>query len=162
MRKEWLQNAERDGRELLTLQGSDLTVLYASFRHLLIVPVFVPEADLKNGNKDDLYNARVQSDDAWCIQRAWGGGEGHRIYLEPPLQFGSGHPLKDAEPIVFRRSFEGMPNFETPIEVSQKLVHSLGLHFIQGRNAFCRLNDDGNVEEVVYVFQESFQYCCSR
>lgn len=85
---------------------------------------------------------------AWCIQRAWGGGQGHRMYLEPPLDFPEGHPLHGAEPLVFRRSFEGMSNYDPPIELNQKLVHSLGLHFIPERNAYCRLDTEGDLEEV--------------
>jgi len=151
---EWLQNAERDSLELLTSTDNDLTILYASFRYLWIVSVLTSASNLRSPNKDELYNARIDAEEAWCIQRGWGGGEGHRMYLEPPLDFQAGHPLNDAEPIVFRRSFMGMANFVPPIEVSQKLVHSLDLHFLPERHAFCRLNDEGNMEEVIYVFQD--------
>jgi hypothetical protein len=92
--------------------------------------------------------------EAWCIQKAYGGGQGHRMYLEPPLDFEEGHPLKNAEPIVFRRHFEGMTNHASPIELSQKLVHSLGLHFMPERNAFCRLNSEGDLEEIIQVFHD--------
>ena len=151
--KVWLQNAERDGLKLLT-STDDLTILYASFRHLWLVSVLASASNVRNANKDELYNARIDAEEAWRIQRTWGGSEGHRMFLEPPLEFQAGHPLNDAEPIVFRRSFMGMTNFVSPIEISQKLVHSLGLHFFPERHAFCRLNDEGDVEEVIYVFHD--------
>jgi hypothetical protein len=152
--KAWLTSAEQDGVALLTEQESDLVILYASFRHLWINSLFAPTSNLQHPNKDDLYNARIQPDDTWCIQRAWGGGQGHTIYLEPPVEFGKGHPLNNSEPIVFRRSFDGMANYFSPIEISQKLVHSLTLHFIPERNAFCRLDSEGDIYEVIYIFQD--------
>jgi hypothetical protein len=152
--KQWLKNAEQDCVRLLTQREDGLVMLYASFRYLLIVSVFVPTSNLDNPDKTELYNARIHTDDAWCIQKAYGGGQGHRMYLEPPLNFGGDHPLQGAEPIVFRRSFDGMPGFPTQIEISQKLVHALGLHFVQQRNAFCRLDREGDIEEVIHVFQD--------
>ena len=148
----WLTSAKEDAERLLTEEEDDHIILYASFRNLWVVGVFAPAENLAHPNKDDLYNARIQSDDAWCIQRAWGGGQDHRIYLEPPLDFAEGHPLRGAEPIVFRRSFEGMSGYRSPIEVAQKFIHSLGLHFIDARNAYCRLDDEGNIQEVLHVF----------
>jgi hypothetical protein len=152
--KAWLTSAEQDGVALLTEQESDLVILYASFRHLWIISLFAPTSNLQHPNKDDLYNARIQPDDTWCIQRVWGGGQGHTIYLEPPVEFGKGHPLNNSEPIVFRRSFDGMANYFSPIEISQKLVHSLNLHFMPERNAFCRLDSEGDIYEVIYIFQD--------
>jgi hypothetical protein len=151
--QEWLVSAEPDGRELLT-EESDHVILYASFRSLWIISVLAPTSNLQNPNKDDLYNARIQTSDAWCIQKAWGGGQGHRMYLEAPFQFGEEHPLRDSDPIIYRRSFEGMQDYVPPIEISQKLVHSLGLHFMSERNAFCRLNSEGDIDEVIHIFQD--------
>jgi hypothetical protein len=152
--KEWLTSAEKDGISLLTKEETDFVILYASFPSLLIVSVFGLSSNLAHPDKDELYNATFHSSEAWCIQRAWGGGKGHRMYLEPPLDFEEGHPLKNAEPIVFRRHFEGMTNHASPIELSQKLVHSLGLHFMPERDAFCRLNSEGDLEEVIQVFHD--------
>src|SRR6266850_1400307 len=152
--KAWLTSAEQDAKRLLTEEENDQIILYASFRNLWIISVFVPSGNLVTPSKDELYNARVQSDDAWCIQRAWGGGQDHRIYLEPPLEFGEGHPLRGSNPIIYRRSFDGMVNYFPPIEISQKLVHSLGLHFMPERNAFCRLSSEGDIEEIIHLFQD--------
>lgn len=77
-----------------------------------------------------------------------------RVYLEPPLEFQETHPLHGAEPIVFRRSFDGMSDYDAAIEISQKLVHSLGLHFMAERNAYCRLNSEGDLEEIIQVFRD--------
>jgi hypothetical protein len=152
--KEWLISAEPDGVHLLTQEERDWTILYASFESLLIISIFGQASSLANPDKKKLSLSSFYVDEAWCIQRSWGGGEEHRMFLEPPLDFPEGHPLHDAEPIVFRRSFDGMSNYDPPIEISQKLVHSLGLHFISERNAYCRLNSEGDLEEVIKIFQD--------
>ena len=48
-----------------------------------------------------------------------------------------------------------MSNYDAPIELSQKLVHSLGLHFIAERSAYCSLNSEGDLEEIILVFHEA-------
>ena len=152
--QEWLINAERDGVRLLTREENDFVILYASFQALLIIAVFGQTSRLAVPDKDELYNSNFHTDEAWCIQKAWGGGQGHRMYLEPPLDFPEKHPLHGAEPIVFRRSFDGMSGYDPAIEINQKLVHSLGLHFIAERNAYCRLNSEGDLEEIIQVFRD--------
>ena len=89
-------------------------------------------------------------DDAWCIQRAW-GSEGHRMYLEPPLSSPGCKSLVGGEKLIYRRSFTGVSKGPSPIELSQKLVHSLGLHWLEERNAYCRLDDRGDIEDVIRV-----------
>jgi len=152
--QEWLVNAERDGLRLLTEEENDFVILYASFQALLIISVFGETSRLAAPNKDELYSSNFYVDEAWCIQKAYGGGQGHQMYLEPPLDFPDKHPLRGAEPIVFRRSFDGMSEYDAAIEINQKLVHSLGLHFMPERNAFCRLNSEGDLEEIIQVFRD--------
>jgi hypothetical protein len=153
--KEWLLEAERDGVRLLTQEERESVILYASFQSLLIISIFARASNLARPDKDKLYDTSFYVDEAWCIQKAWGGGEGHRMYLEPPFDLPTGHPLHGAEPIVFRRSFDGMSNYDSPIELSQKLIHSLGLHFVAERGAYCRLNSQGDLEEVIKVFRDA-------
>ena len=140
---------------LLTKEEHEHVILYASFQSLLIWSIFAPASNLIEPDKDKLYHSDCFVDEAWCIQKVWGGGQGHRMYLEPPLDFPEGHPLHGAEPAVFRRSFTGMSNYDAPIELSQKLVHSLDLHFIEERSAFCRLDSEGDLDEVIRIFNST-------
>jgi hypothetical protein len=153
--KEWLVGAERDGVRLLTEEEDESVILYASFQSLLIISIFGRACSLVNPDKDKLYDSSFYIDEAWCVQKMWGGGQGRRMFLEPPLNFSEGHPLHGAEPIVFRRPFGGMSNYDPPIELSQKLVHSLGLYFMAERSAYCRLDSEGDVEEVIQIFQSA-------
>lgn len=76
--QDWLANAERDGVRLLTREENDFVILYASFQALLIIAVFGEASRLAAPDKDELYNSSFYTDEAWCIQKAYGGGQGHR------------------------------------------------------------------------------------
>ena len=46
-----------------------------------------------------------------------------------------------------------MQKGESPVELSQKLVHSLGLHFVPERDAYSRLDERGDIEDVIRVLR---------
>jgi hypothetical protein len=93
----------------------------------------------------------VQPGGGWGIQKSYGGSEGHRVYLEAP--FSSCKSLLDGEKLVFSRSFYGVQKGQRTIELSQKLVHALDLHFVPERNAYCRLDLHGDIEDVIRVIR---------
>jgi len=55
------------------------------------------------------------------------------------------------EKLIFRRSFSGVDAGPWPVELSQKLIHSLGLHWVPERSAFSRLDDKGDIEDIIRV-----------
>jgi hypothetical protein len=76
--KGWLVSAEKDGLHLLTEEEHDDVILYASFQNLLIISIFAQAANLASLDKDKLSNSSFYVDETWRIQKAWGGGQGHR------------------------------------------------------------------------------------
>jgi hypothetical protein len=90
----------------------------------------------------------VRPDSTWCIQHASGGGEPDRVYLEGPLDSLS-DAVKGGEKLIFCRSWPG--GTDTPLELSQKLVHALNLYWVAHRSAYCRLDANGDIEEVISV-----------
>ena len=153
-RQEWLENAT-EGVELLkdSFQTGSV-ILYANGPHLLIHSVLAPLASVSPPDHNDLNRAYLDSDDAWCIQRSYGGGEGHRVYLEPPLSHPGCKSLVGGEKLVFVRSFTGMRSYRPPVEISQKIVHALGVHYLDERGAYCRLDKKGDIEPVISVYEE--------
>jgi hypothetical protein len=147
----WLLGAETSIDFLRDNVTRDELVIYASGGAVLVHGVLAPTAQVTPADHNDLRGAYLMPDDAWCIQRAWGGGEGHRMYLEPPLSSPGCKSLVGGEKLIYRRSFNGVAKGPPPIELSQKLVHSLGLYWVDERNAFCRLNDRGDIEDVIRV-----------
>jgi len=75
------------------------------------------------------------------------------MYLEAPLVSVS-DALSGGEKLIFRRRFMGVSHGPTPIELSQKLIHSLELHFVPERHAFCRLDCRGDIEDVVRLIHK--------
>lgn len=151
---QWLTGAE-DGVHFLKehLRG-EVTILYASLNAIFIHGVLVPEAALEKLDKEALSRDFVQPDASWMIEHVSGGGEPDRVYLEPPLRR-LGEQFKDGEKLVFKRSFAGSKD-PPEVEISQKLVHSLHLYYVGERKAWCRLDDDGDIVDVVKIVTEYF------
>lgn len=148
---EWLTAAEDSVVFLKENAQSEEIVIYASGPATLVHAVFAPLKQVTPADQKDLMRAFVQTDESWVIQKSYGGGEGHRVYLEAPLR--SGKSLLGGEKLVFRRSFDGVQKGESPVELSQKLVHALSLHFVPERNAYCRLDERGDIEDVIRVIR---------
>lgn len=148
---EWLIAAEDSVAFLKENAQSEEVVIYASGPATLIQAVLAPFKQVTPANHEDLTHAFVQADESWAIQKSYGGGEGHSVYLEAPLS--SGKSLAGGEKLIFRRSFDGVQKGDSPIELSQKLIHALDLYFVLERNAYCRLDDHGDIEDVVRVIR---------
>jgi hypothetical protein len=61
--------------------------------------------------------------------------------------------LRDGEKLIFRRSFAATSG--SRIELSQKLVHALDLHYVEERTAYCRLDENGDLLDVIKVVEQS-------
>ncbi len=149
----WLVNAEGSIDFLRLNSESDEIVIYASGRSVLIHGVLALTAKVTPPDGMDLQDSNPpMSDDSWRIQQVWGGGEGHRMYLEAPLS-SSSKSFQGGEKLIYRRSFTGVTEGPSTIELSQKLIHSLDLYYLPERTAYCRLDARGDIEDVIKVTQ---------
>ena len=149
----WLINAEGSIDFLKLNSESDEIVIYASGSCVLIHGVLALTAKITPLDGKDLQDNNIpMPDDSWRIQKVWGGGEGHRMYLEAPLSSGS-KSFQGGEKLIFRRSFTGVADGPSPIELSQKLIHSLDLYYVPERTAYCRLDSKGDIEDIIKVTQ---------
>lgn len=151
-RAAWLAAAEDS---IAFLKGNALTdavVLYASMPCAWIASAMALNDNLKPVDRADLREAYLQLDDTWVVQKSYGGGAGHKVYLEPPLASAS-KTLEGGEIPVYRRTFHGMDRRE-PLELNQKLVHALGVFYIDHRSAYCRLDANGDLEDVINIHSE--------
>lgn len=149
----WLVAAEDSVDFLKRNATEDVIVIYASAPNVLIHGVLslarklTPQdtSDLQHENPPDTYNS-------WSIAQEWSRARGRRMYLAPPLSH-CGKALVGAEKLVFKRRFTGVQQGHVPIELSQKLVHSLDLHWVPERHAYCRLDERGDIEEVIKIHE---------
>ncbi len=152
--RSWLVGAEESIDFLRQNASNDEIVIYASTRSVLIHGALGMTRKLPQESISELQNRNIpMPDDSWSIQRVLGGGKGHQMYLEPPLASVS-DAMSGGEKLIFRRTFIGVSHGPTPIELSQKLIHSLELHFVPERHAYCRLDSRGDIEDVVRVIHQ--------
>jgi hypothetical protein len=73
------------------------------------------------------------------------------IGLSRPLDNAGCETLKDGEQLIFTRSFEGYIGEKGYVEILQKFAHIFGLHYVRERNAWCRIDERGDIEDLVRV-----------
>lgn len=132
---------------------ADEVVIYLSAPMLWLHSVMAPRENFHPPDPSNLLDARTSLDDTWKIQRVYGGGEGYRVYLEPPLGDTRSTALAGGEPLLYRRHFDGMKDYRSPVELSQKLVHALHVFWVADRKAFCRLDHKGDLEDVIRIIE---------
>lgn len=69
----WLLDAEASVDFLRDNAKRDELVIYASGGAVLMHGVLAPAAQVTPADHKDLSGAYLTPEDAWCIQRAWGG-----------------------------------------------------------------------------------------
>jgi hypothetical protein len=147
---EWLSSAE-DSVEFLKENGaSGWIVIYASLPCVFIHSVLAPLKHLDPADHAELRGAFVNLESSWMIEHASGGGKPDRVYLSSPLQ-GQGKTLRHGEKLIFLRSFAG--SSRSHFELSQKLVHALDVHYVEDRKAFCRLDENGDLFDVIKIVE---------
>jgi hypothetical protein len=142
----WLNGAESSVEFLEANAYHERVVIYAALRYVLIHAVLAPLKNLKTPDQMGLTRDFVGADTSWYIEHVSGGGRRDRVYVASPMDSETS-ALKGGEKLVFRRSWAGAEG--TPPEISQKLVHALDLHFVDERNAFCRIDEAGDIEDVI-------------
>ena len=153
--EQWLEDAEESVRFLTqNCEKNEEIFLYASGPHFYVHAVLVPRAAVDPPDHDDLAGAHIMITDTWCIQRAYGGEKGHRVYLESPLSSPGCRALVGGEKLIFLRNFEGVKTYRPFIEINQKLVHAHGLYYMDERSAYCRLDSRGDIENVITEFDD--------
>lgn len=173
--EKWLTGAESAVDFLRENVGTQQIVVYAQLPHVLIHGVLAPLEQLKCIDAKELQNDFVKSDARWYIEEEWGVEGPARVFLAPPLA-GLGAQMEQGEKLVFRRSWPGADHVST--EIGQRLVQSLDLHYVEERSAYCRIDDLGDVEEVIKIHDlaneqigesvcivtirrdKLFEYCC--
>jgi hypothetical protein len=143
---EWSQHSSFFGLLSDQLQGPSLILYGSSYNRgsLLIKSILVPVEDLDLIEPEAL--TRWDSPyDSWSCGLTYGGGEPPRVkYSEPRSE-----PFKRAQHLVFGRSFSGRIENKEYYEIAQFLTHAHGLHWTPERSAWCRLNGDGDVQDVI-------------
>lgn len=147
--KNWIEQDDFV-RFLQTIPGMTDAILYASVRYsTFIYGVLIPERFVTPPDIDDLDHWSCNPFSSWGITISY--GKRRKIWLSPPLDHTGSRTLNRGEQIVFAREFDGRQEERSYIEISQKLTHAFGLHWVPERESYCRFDDRGDVEEVIKV-----------
>ena len=127
----------------------DEFVVYASIEHTFIHMIFVPASLTNPPDIDDLLSWDFNATSSWGISYTF--SEPPEVSISPPLDNTRSKTLHQGEQLVFARFFEGRMGNKNYFEVLQKLVHIFDLHFLPERNAYCRLDKHGDIEDVIRI-----------
>ena len=144
----WLEQADMVDFLTTTADESVLPV-YASASWAYIHAVSVPASRLEPPDFEDLLAWNFSAFGSWGVSS--GMEEPISARLEPPLFHTSSETLDGAEKLVFPGHFEGRTGEKSYVEVLQKLCHAFGLHFLDERSAYCRIDERGDIEDVVRI-----------
>jgi hypothetical protein len=147
--KNWLEGAAEAVEYVIANSESEDIILYATTGRAYIYSVLAPLGNLTSLNMGDIATANISTERTWAIEHCSGGGEPDRIYLSSPLDNSSCELLVRGEKLVFRRCFYGVDENCTRTEISQRLIHALELYWVDEESAYCRLDEDGDVEPVI-------------
>jgi hypothetical protein len=146
--KEWLEQTE-------TIQFLEQNtcetefVVYATLNHVLVQTVLVPSNQLNPLDMEDLQKWDLISD-SWGINYHLSGDD-PTVWITRPLESAGSKALMGGEKLVFSRCFEGYDDKKSYIEFLQKVVLIFDLHFVPHKNAYCRLDKHGDLEEVIRI-----------
>lgn len=141
----WLEH-ERDA-DVVTLYGSATGRRGSS---VFVHAILVPEDDLRAASERALVSWSGNPFDHRHCGLVYGGGKPPRVELSPP-----GASLEECFPtaqrIIYGRSFEARHGHRTYYELAQELTLAHELHWLDERDAWCRLNDEGDVVDLARV-----------
>lgn len=131
--------------------AQDDIVIYASPMHVFMHIVLVPAALVDPPDAKDLLSWNFTPTSSWGI--SYDFSEPPSVYISPPLDHTGSKTLNQGEQLVFIRYFDGRLGDSHYIEILQKLVHVLDLHLLSERNAYCRLDKHGDIEDVIQLIE---------
>lgn len=148
--QEWSEQSSFFGLLSEQLQGRSLVLYGSSFNHgsLLIKSILVPMAELDKVNPEDM--TRWDSPyESWLCGLVYGGGQPPRVEYSEPLSRSFPDAFRSGQQLVFGRSFVGRTEDKEYYEIAHFLTHAHDLHWTPERSAWCRLDGNGDVEDVI-------------
>ena len=126
-------------------------VMYAVNECAFVHAVLVPSASVNPPNIEDLMKWGHNPYSSWGVMVTF--REPASVSIVPPLYDTGSKTLDSGEQLVFARSFEGRIGDKNYYEVLQKFTHLFGLHFLESRSAYCRLDKHGDIEDVIRIVE---------
>ena len=143
----WIQQEEVIPFLKKEIEDDDI-IIYASHKHFFIHATFIPDVKLDDPTIEDLLRWNHNPFSTWGISCSH-----EKIWIDGPLAIAGSELLSNGEQIIFGRFFDGTYPPRNYFELEQKISHVLDIHFIPERNSWCRLDNEGNLEDVVKIIE---------
>ncbi len=124
-------------------------VLYTNVGQTYINAVLLPLASVTPPDTHALKHAHFDPTNQWRLEHVSGGGQPDRMYLSSPCDDFGIKGSENGQQLVFRRQFADVDKGEMRTEISQQLIHALEIYWLDEENAYCRLNEEGDIEPVI-------------
>lgn len=145
----WIQ-AEDHLSFLLQNSRADELVIYASGENIFINAVVVTNDRLTSIDREDLM--RWSFNPFTSIASYTTGGGRDDVWVERGLSGTGTKTLKDALQLIFGRTFEGWSGpGRSYFELHQEYAHLTGIHWRPEMCAYCRFDENGDLDPVVSV-----------
>lgn len=123
-------------------------LIYASLDHVYIYALLVPQHVNLSEHGADLMEWSSNPFSGWSLVASQ-----EDVWIERPCQSEGSATLKEATQILFGRAFEGHNDDKSYFEVNQEITQILDLHFVPERNAWCKLDRHGDIEESIKIIE---------
>jgi hypothetical protein len=147
MYNKWIKQDELVS--FLELESKDeFIIIYCSFTHAFINSAYIQNDQTIDEVKQDLLKWSCNPFSSWSLVVS-----SNEFWIESPLFSSNSEVLKRGEQILFCRNFDRINNGNTYYELNQKFTHLLEIHYLSERNAWCNLDINGDIEEVVKIIK---------
>ncbi len=131
----------------------DEVVLYASTAFCIyIYCILVPLKALDPLDVADVMHWSCNPTYSWSTAHTFSRTRKRpKVWIVPPLDSCGSKTLSKGEQLLFLREFDGRHEEQVYFEMSQKLTHAHDLHYVPERKAFCRFDENGDIDEVIRI-----------
>lgn len=131
----------------VTLYGS----AHATHGSLFVHSVLLPRRSIERSAAIKWLSWEGNPFDMPSCGLVFGGGQAPRVEYDEALD-SVRHPiLRGARRLVFGRSFEAVHQGQSYYELAHEIAHAHGLHWVDERSAWCRLDEHGDVVSLAGV-----------
>lgn len=123
-------------------------IIFASLPFAFIHSALINQLALDKKKIEDLLRWSGNPFDTWGINAT-----SNKVWIRGPLDNIQSDLLSKGRQILYIREFEGVPSREKYFELDQMISQVLEIHFLEERNAWCKLDNHGDIEDIVKIIE---------
>lgn len=149
--EDWLESKDVISFLKENLDQEEFLVYYNNDERTYFYGVLVPACLVNPPDFDDLMaGPTCTSSSSWKMDTDF--SEPTTAVILPPLLGRTGsRTINQGEQLIYHRKFEGRIGQKRYFEILQKFTHIFNLHYLPERNAYCGLNQNGDIEDLVRI-----------